>query len=234
MFRQRELFFSEYCVSFFREITCGHSFLNEYGIFHDFLFFISIFHIYCFWVLPTMNYALCNVFDRYFEGIELIPPSSSCIHLFHEWSFFYYKRTIAGTHSFKFTVLCRTRVVAKGYYSYQLWYLLGFRNVYIERSILFYDIHVLIAGIDVLYSSVIISWEHLKWSMCQEHCVYFTTFIANIYYCNIYCNQQEVCGWFEKIRRVVLLEENHCSSALLKVPIFPTELVAAFVWKILC
>ena len=32
------------------------------------------------------------------------------------------------------------------------------------------------------YKRVIISREHLSWSICQGHCIYFTTFIATIHY----------------------------------------------------
>ena len=31
------------------------------------------------------------------------------------------------------------------------------------------------------YNSVIISWEHLKRSICQGHCVYFRTIVATIH-----------------------------------------------------
>ena len=68
--------------------------------------------------------------------------------------------------------------------------------------------------------SVIISWEHLKRSfMPRTLCLFH----------NIYCNHplwQAVCGWFEKIWRLLcFFEENHCSSSPLKVPIYATELV---------
>ena len=35
-----------------------------------------------------------------------------------------------------------------------------------------------------------------------------------------------VCGWFEKNWMICLFEESHCSPALLKVPLYSTELVA--------
>ena len=54
-------------------------------------------------------------FEIYLKGIELI-RNSSCSHLFDEWHFFYNKRTIAATDSFKFTVFLR--VVAMRYHSY--------------------------------------------------------------------------------------------------------------------
>ena len=48
----------------------------------------------------------------FFIGIELI-HKSSCSHLFDELPFFYYKRVIAATHSFKFTVFLRNRNFSK-------------------------------------------------------------------------------------------------------------------------
>ena len=54
-------------------------------------------------------------FEIYLKGIELI-RNSSCSHLFDEWHFFYNKRTIPATNSFKFTVFLR--VVAMRYHSY--------------------------------------------------------------------------------------------------------------------
>ena len=44
----------------------------------------------------------------FFIVIELI-QKSSCSHSFDELPFFYYKRVIAATHSFKFTVLLQYR-----------------------------------------------------------------------------------------------------------------------------
>ena len=42
-----------------------------------------------------------------------------------------------------------------------------------------------------------------------------------------------VCVWYKKIWSVCLFEESHCSPALLKVPIYYTELVVViFVWKV--
>ena len=49
----------------------------------------------------------------FFIGIELI-HKSSCSHPFHELPFFYYKRVIAATHSFKFTVFLQNRNFSKG------------------------------------------------------------------------------------------------------------------------
>ena len=48
----------------------------------------------------------------FFKGIELI-HKSSCSHPLHELPFFYYKRVITDTHSFKFTVFMQNRNCSK-------------------------------------------------------------------------------------------------------------------------
>ena len=53
-----------------------------------------------------------NVFDMYLKGIESI-RNSSCSHSFDEWLFFYYKRTIKTTHSFKFTMFLQSKSSSK-------------------------------------------------------------------------------------------------------------------------
>ena len=84
-------------------------------------------------------------------------------------------------------------------------------------------------AIHFFYDSVIISWEHLKQSTCQENCIYFTILFATIHY-----NKRSAVD-SRKSWRVCLFEENHCSPAVLKVPIYSTELVAIiFVSKVLC
>ena len=47
-----------------------------------------------------------------FEDIELI-RKSSCNHPFNKLSFFYNKRAIAATHSFRFTVFLQNRDCSK-------------------------------------------------------------------------------------------------------------------------
>ena len=47
-----------------------------------------------------------------FKNIELI-RHSSCSHRFNEWPFFYYKRAVAATHSFKFTGFLQNRSCSK-------------------------------------------------------------------------------------------------------------------------
>ena len=75
-------------------------------------------------------------------------------------------------------------------------------------------------AIHFFYDSVIISREHLKKSTCQGNRVYFTTLFATIHY-----NKRSVVD-SRKSWRVYLFQENHCSPALLKVPICSTELIA--------
>ena len=48
-----------------------------------------------------MKQALAII--SFFKYTELI-RHSSCSHPFDQWPFFYYKRAVAGMHSFKFTV----------------------------------------------------------------------------------------------------------------------------------
>ena len=75
-------------------------------------------------------------------------------------------------------------------------------------------------AIHFFYDSVIISREHLKKSTCQGNRVYFTTLFATIHY-----NKRSAVD-SRKSWRVYLFQENHCSPALLKVPICSTELIA--------
>ena len=75
-------------------------------------------------------------------------------------------------------------------------------------------------AIQFFYDSVIISREHLKKSTCQGNRVYFTTLFATIHY-----NKRSAVD-SRKSWRVYLFQENHCSPALLKVPICSTELIA--------
>ena len=80
-------------------------------------------------------------------------------------------------------------------------------------------------AIHFVYDSVIISREHLKKPTFQRNCVYFTMLFATIYF-----NKQSVVD-SRKSWRVCLFQENHCGPALLKVPIYSTELVAIIFLK---
>ena len=74
--------------------------------------------------------------------------------------------------------------------------------------------------IHFFYDSVIISREHFKQSTCQGNCIYFTILFATIHH-NKRCAVDSRKLWI-----LSLFEENHCSPAVLKVPIYSTELVA--------
>ena len=69
----------------------------------------------------------------FFKGLELI-HISSCSHPFNEWPLLYYKGAIKATHFSNLLCFCRPGIVARRYHSYQLWWLLDFRYVYIERN----------------------------------------------------------------------------------------------------
>ena len=148
----------------------------------------------------------------FFIGIELI-HKSSCNHPFDELPFFYYKRVIAATHSFKFTVFLQNRscgkkiltiiIVSPWFQACIYWKKFVSWRHHFQPSILFCD-------------SVIISREHLKKSTCQGNCVYFTTRFATIHY-----NKRSVVD-LRKCWRVCLFQENHFGPALLKVPVYST------------
>ena len=106
---------------------------------------------------------------------------------------------------------------------HSLWYLLGFSNVCIERSLLFYDIDLLFNFFD---GTVIISREYLKQSISEGHCVSFTILAT------IHDNKRSVVDSRKCEGYVCLTEAFDCIPALLKVPIYSTKLVSViFVWK---
>ena len=99
---------------------------------------------------------------------------SSCSHPFDELPFLSYKRVIAATHSFKFTVFLQNRTCSKKILTIIItpWFqacIYCFMTTSFPASHFFYD-------------SVIISREHLKKSTCQGNCVYFTILFATIHY----------------------------------------------------
>ena len=59
-----------------------------------------------------VSFKQALVVISFFIGIELI-YKSSCSHPFDDLPFFYYKRVIAVTHSFKFTVFLQNRNCSK-------------------------------------------------------------------------------------------------------------------------
>ena len=86
----------------------------------------------------TVSFKQALVAIPFFIGIELI-HKSSCSHPFDELPFFYYKRVIAATHSFKFTVFSQDRNFSKGILTIILippW----FQVCIIEKRLLYADI----------------------------------------------------------------------------------------------
>ena len=82
-------------------------------------------------------------------------------------------------------------------------------------------------AIHFFYDSVNILREHLKQSTCLGNCLYLTILFATIHYNKRFAVDSR------KSWRVCLFEENHCSPAVSKVPIYFTEQVAIiFVWKV--
>ena len=142
----------------------------------------------------------------------------------HFQSLFHHKRVTAATRSFKFTVFTEQefqQVDTSNNYNTSLVSGMNILKKVCYMTASFTAIHF-------FYDSVIISRRHLKQSRCQGNCFYFTILFATIHY-----NKRSAVD-SRKSWRVCLFEENHGSPAVLKVPIYSTELVARFyVWKIL-
>ena len=150
----------------------------------------------------------------FFIGVELIHKSSYS-QPFHELPFFYYKRVITATHSFKFTVFLQNKnwskeiltiIAIPPWFQACIYWKKSWRH-HFHPFIFFYD-------------SVIISREHLKKSTWQGNCVYLIKRFATIHY-----NKRFVVD-SRKSWRVCLFQKSHCALALLKVPIYFAELVA--------
>ena len=169
--------------------ACSHTFEWYHQYFRRPLAVILYFQRYC----VSFKQALAVI--PTFKGIESI-CKSSCSHPFNELPFFYYKRAIAVTHSFKFTVFLQNRDCSK-----------EILTIIITRPWFQACIHwkkfVSFPAIHFFYDSVIISREHLKKSTCQGNCVYFTTIFATIHY-----NKQSVVD-LRKSWKVCLFQENH-------------------------
>ena len=120
---------------------------------------------------------------------------------------------------------CRTGIVVRRYYNNYNTSLVS--GIHILKEVCFMttsfpNIHFF------YYDSVIISREHLKKSICQRNCVYFTTPFATIHW-----NKRSVVG-SRKSWRVCLFQENHCGPSILKVSIYSTELFPIiFFWRVL-
>ena len=190
--------------------SCGHPFLNAQGIFQK----------------STCSHELriYNVFDRYFKGIELIHNSGFSLP-FDEWPFLYYKRTIAATHSFKFTVFLRNKscrkeisqllIMEPPWFQECIHWIMLPDDMYCTHSFFLWWCHYFKGIIEAIY-------------MSKTLCLFYNT-------CCSHRLQPAVCEWFEKTWTVCSFQESHCSPALLKMPTYSTELVAViFVWKVVC
>ena len=172
----------------------------------------------------SFKQALAVFATASFIDTELI-LKSSCSHPFSELPFFYYKRVIAATHSFKFTMFLQNRncsketltiiIIPPWFQACIYWKKFVSWRHHFQPSIFFNN-------------SFIISQEHLKKSTCQEKCVYFTILFATIHY-----NRWPVID-SRKSWRVCLFQENHCGPALLKVSIYSTKLVAIIFFEKHC
>ena len=135
------------------------------------------------------------------------------------YPFFYYKRVITATHSFKITVFLQNRNFSKGILTMILippW----FQACIIMKKVCYMTSFT---AIHFFYDSVIISRQHLKQSTYQGNCLYFTILFAT--------KRSAVDS--RKSWRVCLFGKNYCSPAVLKVAIYSTEQVAIiFVWKV--
>ena len=80
-----------------------------------------------------------------------------------------------------------------------------------------------IAATHYFYGSVYISREHLKQSICQRYCAYFTTLVAIIHI---------ITSGLWLIRES--LNDSLCSTALLKGPIYSTELLQQYLFEEYC
>ena len=94
------------------------------------------------------------------------------------YPFFYYKRVITATHSFKFTVFLKNRNFSKAILTMILippW----FQACIIMKKVCYMTSFT---AIHFFYDSIIISLEHLKQSTYQGNCLYFTILFATIHY----------------------------------------------------
>ena len=184
--------------------------LNTFEYIWGFLQWSSIFKGF---VTLCKKHLLSSLF---FKGIELI-RNSSCSHSFDEWLFFYYKRTIAATHSFKFTVFLQNRNCSKEI-SYSLIMLTPWFRACILKEVCY--LTASIVAIHFFCSSVIISREHLKRSICQENRVLQHLLQSFSITSGLWLIRENWKG--------CLFEKNHCNSALIKVSIYSTVIQSRF------
>ena len=133
-----------------------------------------------------------DAFDTYLKSIQL-NRNSDCSHPFDILPFFYYKRKIAATHSFKFTVFSQSKSCS---------------NVISQLLIMIPPWFQECINLKVCYLmtfSVIISREHLKRTISQGHCAYFTTLVAIIYYNKRYVFDSRKFEGYVYLKKTILV-----------------------------
>ena len=90
----------------FQRSTCSHTFERYHHYLRRPFAVVWYFQGYCVSFMQALAVIL------FFIGIELI-QKSTCSHPCDELPFFYYKRVITATHSFKFTVLLQNKNCSK-------------------------------------------------------------------------------------------------------------------------
>ena len=142
-------------------------------------------------------------------------PSIRGINIFTQ-----YKSVIAATHSFKLTVFLQNKNCRKEILKLIMIPRCFQACIYWKKSVI-WPRHFQSS----IFSVMVLLFHGSSWSNPHvKERVYFTTLVATIHY-----NKRSVLD-SRKIEK-----ENQCSPALLKVPIYSTELVAIiFVWKELC
>ena len=110
--------------------------------------------------------------DRYLKGLELMRNSSGS-HLISEWPLKTpYKRRIAATHSFKFTVFAEQEL-QQGDIIVTTYGISLVSRMYILEEVCYFTTSI--TAIHFFYGSAIISREHLKRFICQGHCLFHNT-----------------------------------------------------------
>ena len=148
----------------------------------------------------------------FFIGVELI-HKSSWSHPFDELPFFYYKRVIAAIYSFKFTAILTIIIIPPWFQACIYWKKFVSWRHHFQPSI---------------FSMIVSSFHgstwrnpHLKETVfISQHFLQPSIIISGLW------SVDSRKSW-----RVCLFKENHCGPALLKMPIYATELVAISVLK---
>ena len=185
-----------FTISFFHESSSTQPFLNGYAIsskstcnqklciYHEFNRYVYL-RRYVFQRSTCSHTRYCVSFLKqapaviisFFKDIELI-RKSSCSHPFDELPFFYYKRVIAATHSFKFTVFLKNKnskeisliliMIPSWFQAYIYW-----------KQIVIWWHHFRAS----IFSTTMLLFHRSTWSDSYvKDTVYFTTPVATFHY----------------------------------------------------